>query len=105
MIIPKYVQELMGRSQYEYDRCVESENYAVGYTVAIRKSTPYSQARTLRKEVERLCKWANRTAGIEIAFVLYAPKKTHYHEQSAVVTIFDPVMKRIEQFIPENDAR
>ena len=102
MIIPVYVQELMQRARYEYARCAESKNYGVGYTVAISKATPYARAWTLKKEVERLCKWANRTAGVEIAHVLYVPDKTRYHEQSAVVTIFDPVMKHIEQFIPEN---
>ena len=102
MIIPKYVQELMERARYEYDRCTENENYGVGYTVAIRKATPYAQAWTLRKEAERLCKWANRAAGVEVAHILYIPKQTHYHEQSAVVTIFDPEMKHIEQFMPEN---
>lgn len=102
MIVPVYVQELMQRARYEYDRCAESKNYGVGYTVAISKATPYARAWTLKKEVERLCKWANRTAGVEIAHVLYVPDKTRYHEQSAVVTIFDPVMKHIEQFIPEN---
>lgn len=102
MIIPKYVQELMQRARYDYDSCTASENYSVGYTVAIRKATPYSQAWVLRKEVERLCKWANRAAGIEVAHILYIPQKTHYNEQRAVVTIFDPVMKHIEQFMPEN---
>ena len=103
MIIPIYVQKLMQRARYEYDRCTESENYGVGYTVAIRKATPYAKAYTLRTEVERLCKWANRAAGGEVAPILYMPEKTHYsRDQSAVVTIFDPVMKHIEQFMPEN---
>ena len=102
MIIPKYAQEMMERARYEYDRCTSNENYGVGYTVAIRKSTPYAKADTLRAEVERLCKWANRAAGVEVAHILYVPEKTCYHEQSAVVTIFDPVMKHIEQFMPEN---
>lgn len=103
MIIPIYVQGLMQRSWYEYARCFRNENYAVGYTVAIRKATPYARVETLRKEVERLCKWANRAAGIEVAHILYMPEKTHYsRDQSAVVTIFDLVMKHIEQFMPEN---
>ena len=102
MIIPIYVQELMQRARYEYDRCTESENYGVGYTVAIRKATPYAKAYTLRAEVERLCKWANRAAGVECAHVLYTPIETRQREQIAVVTIFDPVMKHIEQFMPEN---
>ena len=105
MTIPKYVQDLMERARYEYDRCTTNENYGVGYTIAIRKATPYSQAWTLRQEAERLCKWANRTAGVEVAHILYVPKQTHYHAQSAVVTIFDPVMKHIERFMPENTRR
>lgn len=75
MIIPIYVQELMQRARYEYDRCTESENYGVGYTVAIRKATPYAKAYTLRTEVERLCKWANRAAGGESLTVYEMQKK------------------------------
>lgn len=101
MKIPKYVQELMERSEYEFARMSNHENYAPGYTIAIQKRSEYAQVDTLRKEAERLCAWANRAAGIETAHVLYVPAKTHYCKQVAIVTIFDPVMQKLERFIPE----
>lgn len=105
MKIPKYVIELMERSRYEYDFCTKDPNYAVGYTLSIRKGSEYQQVDTLRKEMERLCSWANRAAGVETAFLLHVPKKTHYTKQAAIVTIFDPVMQKIEQYIPERKGR
>ncbi len=100
MKIPKYVQELMGRSCYEYYRCTNDPNYGVGYTIRISKRSEYGYVETLKDEVEQLVKWANRVAGVEIAYVLDVPTETHYRKQSAVVTIFDPVMQKIEQYIP-----
>lgn len=101
-MIPKYVQELMERSRYEYDFFRSHENYAAGYTIKIRKHSEYAQIDTLQKEAERLCKWANKTGGDGTAFVLYIPTKTHHVNQVATVTIFDPVMQKIERFIPKN---
>ena len=66
MTIPKYVQELMQRSQYE--------------------------------------KWVERQAGGEM-IILEFPKETHYRRQYAVVTIFDPVMKYLESYIPSEEER
>lgn len=102
--IPKYVLEILGRSRYEFDRCTSNPNYAPGYTIRIKKATPYTYADTFRAEVERLVKWANRVTGVdglEIAFVLDVPAKTHHCNQSAVVTIYDPVMHKIEKYIPQ----
>ena len=104
MEIPKYVQELMSRSSYVFSSnkiILENINYASGYTIRIQKRTEYTMVDTLRSEVERLVKWANRKAGFECAYILYVPAKTHYRKQSAVVTIFDPIMQKIEQFLPE----
>lgn len=101
-MIPKYVQELMDRSKFEFDFFKGCENYAPGYTIKIRKRSAYAQIGTLRKEVERLVMWANRTAGAEIAYILDMPTKTHHVNQVATVTIFDPVMQKIEQYIPKN---
>ena len=98
-MIPKYVKEMMQRSRYEFDSCTKSEQYAAGYTIRVRKATAYTNISTLRAEVERLCKWANRVSGCETAFVLDMPTKTHHCQQSAVLTIFDPVMQRIEKYI------
>lgn len=102
--IPVYVQDLMSRSRYAYDRCCNHEYYAPGYTIKIRKRSAYAKVDTLRKEVEQLVKWANRVTGVEdleIAYILDVPTKTHYCNQVAVVTIFDPVMQKIEQYIPQ----
>lgn len=102
--IPKYVLEVLSRSRYEFDRCTNNPNYAPGYTIRIRKATPYTYADTFRAEVERLVKWANRVTGVdgmEIAFVLDVPRETHHCNQVAVVSIFDPVMHKIEQYIPQ----
>lgn len=101
MKVPKYVVELMERSRYEYDRFTKNPNYGAGYTISIQKHSEYGMIDTLKSEVERLCKWANRVGGPETAYLLHIPRDTHYVKQSAIVTIFDPVMQQIEQYIPK----
>jgi len=100
--VPKYIQNLMERSRYDFDFCKNHEHYAAGYTIKIRKRSAYSHISTLKHEVERLMKWANRVAGMEIFHVLDMPKVTHHCNQVAVVTIYDPVMQMIEKYIPRN---
>lgn len=100
--VPKYVQEIMERSRYEFDFYKNHEHYAAGYTIKIRKHSAYAHVATLKHEVERLIAWANRIAGAEIAHVLDMPKVTHHCGQVAVVTIYDPVMQRIEKYIPKD---
>lgn len=100
MKIPKYVQELMSRSNYEFDSCRNNDNYAAGYTIKIHKYSAYEYLDTFKAEVERLCAWANRVAGVETAYILDMPVRFHHCNQVAVVTIFDPVMHKIEQYIP-----
>lgn len=100
MIIPKYVQELMSRARF-----VLGVGEA-GYTIRIYKSTPYSKIPTLRTEVERLQKWVERMMpeddlGVPTMIVNCIPTKTHYCDQYAVVTIFDPIMQKIEKYIKE----
>lgn len=99
MKVPMYVIEILGRSKYEYDLCKNNENYAAGYTLRVRKATPYTKVETFKAELERLCKWVNKVAGFECAFVLDVPSETHYLNQAAAITIFDPVMQKIEKFI------
>ena len=99
MTIPKYVQEILSRSKYEFDFNTNHPDYSAGYTIRIRKATPHTYAVTFKAEIERLCKWVNRVAGVETAHILYMPQKTHHCSQVAVVTIFDPVMQKIEQYI------
>lgn len=105
MTVPRYVQDLLSRSTYVYSTSplmTENPNYAAGYTIRIEKNSEYAEAATLRNEVERLVRWANRVAGIETAHILSVPARTHHYKQGAVVTIFDPVMQKIEQYIPTN---
>lgn len=108
--IPKYVQNILARSEYEFDFCTRNENYAAGYTFTIRKETAYTTARVFEREVNRLVAWAQRTfkktylpewdgEGYRIAWVLSVPKKTRHDWQYATVTIVDPIMKDIEQYI------
>ena len=104
MKVPKYVQDLMSRSQYEFSRNTNHEMYAPGYTIRIKKASAYTYAETFRAEIERLVKWANQVTGVEgleIAFILDVPSETHHCNQVAVVSIFDPVMQKIEQYIPQ----
>lgn len=112
MKIPTYIKDLMSRAEYEYDACASSENYAVGYTVRIEKSTRQQLASTFQKEIEHLIHWVNtrykKLGGIygECGYILSVPNKTQYkNRQYAVVTILDPVMKYIENYMPENQAK
>ena len=101
MKVPKYVQKLLERSQYEYGS-VKHAQYAAGYTLRIEKRTAYTRADTFRREIERVVKWANRTpAGSDTAHVLYIPPVTRHNTQYALVTIFDPVMQHIEKYISQ----
>lgn len=93
MKAPKYVVDLMKRAEYSYN-----QGCAPGYTVRIWKKTDYTMVDTLRKECERLVKWANKIAP-ETATLDSCPTKTHYWHQYATVTIYDPVMKSIESHI------
>lgn len=99
MKIPKYVKKLMSRAEYNYNLCGKNENAATGYTIEIAKYSPYETADTLRKEIDRLKKWVERQGGGEM-IIISTPTHTVYKTmQYATVTIFDPVMKHIEQYI------
>lgn len=97
MTVPKYVAEIMSRAKYEFDFFTNNTDYAAGYTISIRKATPYTKINTLKAEIERLKKWVEKNNGEMI--VLYIPTRTHYTNQAAVITIYDPVMKHIESYI------
>lgn len=98
MVIPKYVQELMSRSKFVLGAGEP------GYTIRIYKSTPYAKMPTLKAEVERLQRWVERIMpeddlGVPTMIVNNIPAKTHYRNQYAIVTIFDPVMQKLEKYI------
>ena len=97
MKIPKYVQELMTRSYFALGPV--HERASPGYTLWIEKATPYTQVDTLRAECERLCAWAKRNYAD--AEILSCPTETHHRPQRALVTVTDPCMKYMEQYISE----
>jgi hypothetical protein len=100
MQIPKYIIELMERSKYNYsNRYSNNPDYAVGYTIEIHKRTYYSRVETLKEEIEKLEKFVIKNNS-ELK-ILYMPTETHYNDQHATITIFDPIMKHLEQYIKQ----
>ena len=99
MKIPKYVVELMQRAKYNFDSF--GNNYAIGYTIDIAKYSHYESADTFRTEIDRLKNWVEQQGGEMI--IINCPILTqHKYMQYATVTIYDPVMKYIEKFMPQN---
>ena len=88
---PKYICEILSRSKAS----------DCPYTIEVFKRTSYSYASSLKKDCEKLVAWANREVPHEddcpIASIVSIPNKTHHHQQRAYVTIYDPVMFRIEK--------
>ena len=104
MEIPKYIQDIMERSGFVV-------GYGdPGYTIAIRKATPYTQVSTFKVEIERLEKWVKRMMpkddlGVPTMIINKIPKKTHYANQYAIVTIYDPIMKYLEEYIQDSELK
>lgn len=100
--VPKYVITLMKRSKFNL---VEGD---LGYTLDIYKKHCYQQVMYFEEEIERLVEWVKRVHyvadDIPVVKVLSIPEKTHYVDQKAVVTIYDPVMKELEKYIPEANS-
>lgn len=107
MHVPKYIQEIMSRSKYEYD-FLNDENASVGYTIRILKYSEYQKASTFLAEIQRLKKWVDdeykrimhNEAEADVCYIISVPSETHYVKQYAIVTIFDPIMKHLEKYIP-----
>lgn len=100
MNVPKYVQELMGRAKYNFTLPGKNPSAAIGYTVEIEKYSNYETSATFRAEIDRLKKWVERQPGGEMTIISYPEHTSHKTMQYAMVTIFDPVMHEIEQYIP-----
>ena len=101
MKIPKYVQELMSRAEYNYNLPGKNPNAETGYTIEIKKHSHYETADTFRAEIDRLKKWVERQEGGEMIIISYPAHTVHKYMQYATVTIFDPVMQKIEKYIPQ----
>ena len=103
--IPKYVENILARSQWKAPYYMAGKYREGFYTFTILKETNYTTARVFQREVERFVAWANREAkkatGIQqpVATIISTPKKTRHAEQYAVVKIVDPIMKQIEDHI------
>ena len=98
MNVPKFAQEMMSRAKF--DRSFQNPKSDPGYTILIRKATPYTYATTLRVECERLVAWAKRNH--TYAEILECPKETHHCNQSALVMIYDPAMQALEKYMKED---
>lgn len=99
--IPMYVRDIMSRSQYVYG--IDREP---GYTIRIRKRSPQTLYPSFEKEIYRLKAWVKRQLpkdydweSLPCMVIHHIPDKTHYLFQYAYVTIYDPIMKNLEQFI------
>lgn len=99
--IPKYVCDLMWRSHYV---CGKNSNAAAGYTIAIRKRSHYETAEVFKREIDRLQQWVNRQPGGEMIVISTPTRTVHKNMQYAIVTIFDPVMQKIECYIPHTKS-
>lgn len=102
MKIPKYVQELMGRSEYNFTLPGKNPNAEVGYTIEIKKYSHYETANAFRNEIYRLKRWVDHQPGGEMIVISCPSHTVHKTMQYATVTIFDPVMQKIEQYIPQH---
>ena len=104
MNFPKYVQDILARSQWKLPWHMRGTREGF-YTFAIEKPSTYTTARVFQREVERFVAWANREAkrqtGIQqpVATIVSLPTVTRHRDQYAVVKIVDPIMKQIEGYI------
>lgn len=104
MTIPKYIKDILDRSAFVVGA------YEPGYTIEIRKNTPYTRLSTFNTELDRLVKWCNKQANSDeimtllecddaCATIIRKPNKTRMDYQYAVVRIYDPVMWLLENYI------
>jgi hypothetical protein len=74
-----------------------------GYTIYIHKATRQTLIPTFQKEIDRLVAWCNRQVSqmedCPTAKVNKMPHVTHYCDQVAIVTIYDPIMLKLESYI------
>ena len=106
-IIPNYIKDILSRSQFAMDSGRFMVGDDPGYTILVHKRTAKTMVYTLQAECERLEKWARRTwpdldwENLPAVRIRRVPPRTHNYDQFARVDIYDPVMKRIEELIPE----
>lgn len=94
MNIPKYVQDIMSRSEVYVTRSGERAPY--GFWV--HKSTYYTKIETLKTEINRMAKWAARNGST--AELVACDFRTRYSDQRALVFCNDPVMEYLRPWMP-----
>ena len=104
--IPKYVAALLGRSRWAVHSACFCRADDPSYTIILPKRTCFTQARTLKAECDSLVAWGRRVMGPEydwerfpLVIVRDIPEETHYRFQFARVTIYDPIMMRVEHLV------
>ena len=100
--IPKYIKDILSRSKYEFDYCTKDKHYAPGYTIRIRKRTTQTLIPTHEKQVKRFQLWVQKQYQKRYGGGNEPITETHYRDQYAIVTVYDPVMKDIENKIGGN---
>lgn len=105
--IPNYIKDILSRSQFAVDSGRFMDDDDPGYTILVHKRTAKTMVYTLQAECERLEKWARRTwpdldwENLPAVLIRRVPTRTHNYDQYARVDIYDPVMQRIEELIPQ----
>lgn len=108
MQVPKYIKDILSRSHFECGQPFCSP----GYTLAVGKATKWKQAASLAQDIDSLCAWASRefarrgfpTDAIKENVVIHdVPHETHHCQQWAFITIFDPLMMEIEDYIGKKE--
>ncbi len=98
-MVPKYIQEVMSRARF----VIGSGD--PGYTIKIQKYSEYQDTKTFEEEILRLKRWVERQMpkddlGVPTIIVhTEFPMAFRHRQQYAVVTIYDPVMQKIEKYI------
>jgi len=97
--IPKHVEEtLKGHAELCY-RAPNGKQISAGYTIRIWPRNKAQSANELSKEVGEVLNWARRHYAT--CEVLHRPAHRR-SERYAIVTIFDPVMHKLEPFVDSN---
>lgn len=93
MKTPQYIITPLKRAEFYFGK-----DGVVGYSIKIHKHTIYEYADTLLHRCGKIITWCNKQIPGS-AEMVFCPKETHYRDQFAVITIYDPLMLHLEQFI------
>lgn len=94
MDIPKYVQEIMARSEIY----ITPKGERAPYGFWVHKATYYTKIDTLKTEINRMAKWAGRKGSI--LELVACDARTRYADQRALVICNDPVMEYLRPWMP-----